>query len=92
MRGEIELTLKSIQYLKKKVNTMRSENAQIHGEVSKYRKEINTIKEHFANISRDLEEQDETYGLMLQENKVVNEEVARKHFELHQRKSDKAHE
>jgi hypothetical protein len=44
------------------------------------------------NLDHDLEEQNETYQSIMEENKLVSEEIARKHFELHQRKTEKAHE
>lgn len=53
---------------------------------------MNTIKEQLGSIEHDLEKQEGVYESMLAENKLVNEEVGRKHYELHQRRAEKAHQ
>lgn len=87
VKAETDKVSKNIEYLKKKINTMKSENVLAHTEVDKYRKEINTIKEQLGSIENDLEKQEGVYETMLAQNKLVNEEVGRKHYELHQRKA-----
>ena len=72
VKTETDKVLKSIEHLKKKINTMKSENIMAHTEVDKYRKEVNTIKEQLGSIENDLGKQQGVYETMLAENKLVN--------------------
>ena len=54
LQNEIVMVGKKVEAYKKKINGMKNVNKTAQVEVDKYRKEINTLKEHTDNITQDL--------------------------------------